>query len=180
MYLHAKRFCSGGYDHSTKEEKKLFKTILKAAELPQEMAQQSLTVNVTVGYWRKANHIHKWFIDNCSSGEDDCRPVDVCRDSLKTLRDLCQTVIDKSNLVPGNVHVGTSFEAGEKKEMYEPGKIVEDPTVALDILPPSEGFFFGGQDVDEYYIEDVKETIKIIDAVLKLPKDWEFEYCASW
>ena len=25
-----------------------------------------------VGYWRKANHIHKWFVDNVQGGNDDC------------------------------------------------------------------------------------------------------------
>ena len=29
------------------------------------------------GYWRKANQIHKWFVDNVQGGIDDCRPYPV-------------------------------------------------------------------------------------------------------
>jgi len=25
-----------------------------------------------VGYWRKDNHIHQWFVKNCQGGVDDC------------------------------------------------------------------------------------------------------------
>ena len=25
------------------------------------------------GYWRKANAIHRWFVENVQKGEDDCR-----------------------------------------------------------------------------------------------------------
>lgn len=25
------------------------------------------------GYWRKANAIHRWFVDNVQHGDDDCR-----------------------------------------------------------------------------------------------------------
>jgi hypothetical protein len=26
-----------------------------------------------VAYWRKANAIHKWFVDNCQDGVDECQ-----------------------------------------------------------------------------------------------------------
>ena len=32
----------------------------------------------SVGYWRKANHIHKWFVDNVQNGEDDCKEYHGC------------------------------------------------------------------------------------------------------
>lgn len=28
-----------------------------------------------IGYWRKANHIHKWFVDCVQDGEDDCEKI---------------------------------------------------------------------------------------------------------
>jgi hypothetical protein len=49
------------------------------------------------GYWRKANAIHKWFVDNCQDGVDDCRDAYVGFNDLQTLLDLCRIVIiDKS------------------------------------------------------------------------------------
>ena len=32
-----------------------------------------VTFTEMVGYWRKANHIHKWFVDNVQEGIDDYR-----------------------------------------------------------------------------------------------------------
>ena len=38
-------------------------------------------------YWRKANAIHKFFVDNAAHGVDDCQPVQVTLDVLKDLID---------------------------------------------------------------------------------------------
>jgi len=46
-----------------------------------------------VGYWRKANHIHKWFVDNVQNGQDDCRQYDVDYDQLRDLLNLCEEVL---------------------------------------------------------------------------------------
>jgi hypothetical protein len=49
---------------------------------------------------------------------------------------------------------------------------------------PTEGFFFGGYELDEYYDQDIKDTIQIVENVLNLiPVDnyeWTFSYHASW
>jgi hypothetical protein len=47
-----------------------------------------------VAYWRKANHIHKWFVDNVMGGDDECYYFRVTLEQLQTLRDLCQKVVD--------------------------------------------------------------------------------------
>lgn len=46
-----------------------------------------------VGYWRKANAIHKWFVDNVQSGVDECQRGYVSREQLKELRDTCAAVL---------------------------------------------------------------------------------------
>lgn len=46
-----------------------------------------------VGYWRKANAIHRWFVDNVQSGVDDCREYDVSIDKMKELLDLVEEVL---------------------------------------------------------------------------------------
>lgn len=50
-------------------------------------------VTVELMYWRKANAIHRWFVDNCQDGTDDCRDALVSKDQLIQLRNLCQQVI---------------------------------------------------------------------------------------
>ena len=46
-------------------------------------------ITYEVCYWRKANAIHKWFVDNVQQGKDDCDKYEV---SEKQLRDLLKTV----------------------------------------------------------------------------------------
>ena len=45
-----------------------------------------------VGYWRKANHIHRWFVHNVQGGEDDCKEYWVSMDNLKSLLEVCKSV----------------------------------------------------------------------------------------
>ena len=108
-------------------------------------------VSVLVGQWRKANQIHNWFVQNVQGGEDDCKPYYVGTDQLKELKDLCVRLLDTK----------------DKKE-------------AEEMLPNTEGFFFGSQDYDDYYWGDLMETVEIIDKCFSLPDVWGFEYQASW
>lgn len=50
-------------------------------------------VVIDVGYWRKANAIHRWFVSICQGGEDNCRAYPVSRAALEELRDICQQVL---------------------------------------------------------------------------------------
>lgn len=103
-----------------------------------------------VGYWRKANAIHRWFVNNVQNGMDDCNEYHVSRDSLKELRSLCEEVID-------------------------------NPSLAMELLPPSYGFFFGSQDIDSWYLDDLESTVDIIDKALDNAGRYpDFIYRASW
>jgi hypothetical protein len=50
------------------------------------------------------------------------------------------------------------------------------------LLPPAEGFFFGSTEVDEYYWEQLKETVSKLTRVLDapVPEDTYFTYRSSW
>ena len=117
-------------------------------------------VDEEVMYWRKANHIHKWFVDNVQGGEDKCNRFEIGWDNLKALADVCNKVIEGSKLVDGMVDDGTVYdqEHPEGLALHRPGKVIEEPTVARKLLPRQEGFFFGCQDYDEYYLNDVIAT----------------------
>lgn len=49
-------------------------------------------------------------------------------------------------------------------------------------LMPTEGFFFGSNDIDQYYWEDIKATIKKLDKIIKHKdySDLSFYYQSSW
>lgn len=47
-----------------------------------------------VAYWRKANQIHKWFVENVQHGIDKCEPHEVTQEDLMDLCDLCLKAIE--------------------------------------------------------------------------------------
>jgi hypothetical protein len=44
------------------------------------------------GYWRKANQIHQWFVENVQKGVDDCGNYYVSTDDLEKLLEVCIAV----------------------------------------------------------------------------------------
>jgi len=136
-----------------------------------------------VGYWRKANQIHNWFVENVQNGEDDCdyhREITIS--DFQSLRRLCKKVLDSLNLKDGTIENGYTYENGIKTPILEEGKVATNTELADELLPTCEGCFFGGTNYDEYYAEDLERTIKIIDKVLE-ETDFNTEmiyYCSSW
>jgi len=57
--------------------------------------------------------------------------------------------------------------------------VLADNSLAWSLLPPTQGFFFGGYDVDNYYYDDLRDTVRIIDKALQ-SKLRQFIYRASW
>ena len=101
-------------------------------------------------YWRKANSIHYWFVQNVQNGDDDCKEYYVSREKLESLIGVCEEVL-------------------------------ADPSKADDLLPIAQGFFFGSTKIDDWYWDDIKETIGTIRRLLSNTSDeWEFYYASSW
>lgn len=137
-----------------------------------------------VGYWRKANQIHSFFVDKVQDGEDDCDyHHEVTKEILEELLDTCETVLASCELVPAKIKNGYTYdENGNRVYQYTDGLIVKDSSTAEELLPSCSGFFFGGTDYDEYYVNDIKDTIDIITNVLETT-DFETEmiyYVSSW
>lgn len=112
-------------------------------------------VEEEVGYWRKANAIHRWFVENVQNGEDDCKIYPVTVDDLAVLRNLCQDVLESKDR--------------EKAERE---------------LPTQPGFFFGNTEYEADYTEDLKRTIEIVDRILEeeatISNFSSFTYQSSW
>ena len=152
MYLYASRYASDA-EWRSEDERKLFKDILQAVDGDQFVDKHlpAMTVDLKVGYWRKANQVHQWFVNNVQDGEDNCAEYYVSREKLQELRDLCVAVVK-----------------------------AKDAEKADELLPTTSGFFFGSTEIDEWYWQDVAETIDIIDNCLKMPEEWSFKYQSSW
>lgn len=88
--------------------------------LNRNFASKSIKICYQVGYWRKANAIHKWFVDVCADGNDDCSPVYVRLDNLQELQNLCKEVLKNkekaSELLP--TESGFFFGTTEYDEWY--------------------------------------------------------------
>lgn len=136
----------------------------------------------SVAYWRKANAIHKWFVDNCGDGIDECQLMIVDKDDLEKLLNTAQKVKDSSVLVRGKITNGYTIKDGKEVPNIIVGEFIKDPSVARELLPTSSGFFFGGTDYDQWYLEDIDNTIKQIKNILETT-DFDNEYVtyeASW
>lgn len=169
MYLTRKKFIW------SKDRKNITISGLDISD-PEEIKE----ISFEAGYWRKANAIHKWFVDNIQDGEDDCKEYYVSIEDMKRLLDTVNKVLKASKLVKARIQVGTQWtkEKGEEPIM-EDGYMIENPEVAMELLPTESGFFFGSTDYNNYYIDDLKETKKILDKALKNTED-DYYYSSSW
>lgn len=114
----------------------------------------SAYVKVEIAYWRKANAIHKYFVDVCADGKDECQDIYVEREELVELLNRCNRILEN-----------------------------KDTQLAKELLPPQSGFCFGSTEIDGYYFEGLQRTQELLTKILNTIKedsDLEFIYLASW
>jgi uncharacterized protein YneR len=73
-----------------------------------------------VAYWRKANQIHNWFVQNVQGEVDNCQSSYVNRDNLEELLDLCKQVQADNELADSLLPTRSGFFFGgtEYDEWY--------------------------------------------------------------
>lgn len=146
MYLRASKYTSPNFSPE------LYSAVLDNVnvEVVPRKDVPSIEVEVGVAYWRKANAIHQWFVDNCQDGVDDCRPAYVSREKLQQLLDLAKQVKADPELASELLPTASGFFFGstEYDEWYM-------------------------QDID-LTIEQLEQVLKTTN------EDWSFEYQSSW
>ena len=158
MYLSAEKYLSG-YAHRGQGNREHLESVLKTVGFTKSALSKHspfATLSVSVMYWRKANAIHGWFVNTLADGVDECQEIRVPREALERLRDICATIINANE---------SDREA-----------------VASEHLPPTQGFFFGSYEYDEWYWEDLANTHAELKRILanKSLADCDFTYRASW
>jgi hypothetical protein len=127
----------------------------------------------------KANALHRWFMENVQDGNDDRKNYYVSKEDIEALLNTVNTVLDASALVERTITNGYRFENGKEFPIIEKGKYIKDPTVAQELLPTTDGFFFGSTDYDQYYYQDLVNTKKILEEALE-EHEGNYEYQSSW
>ena len=142
-------------------------------------------VEVGLMDWRKANHIHKWFVDNVQDGQDNCGTYCVSDEKLRQLLSVCEEVIKASKLIAGTVRAKTvlSRDYSDGEMHGTPARVIADATVAQKLLPTRDGFFFGSTEYDEFYLKDVVDTRDWLKRVLDDQAngvEGDIRYSSSW
>lgn len=141
MYLSKKTYIGAMYKH----REVTGSVQLLVQQKPLDIDLKNLEyVSERMAYWRKANQIHNWFVQNVQNGVDDCKEYEVSYEKLMELKMVCLVAYETKN---------------------------------PNLLPPTAGFFFGNTDIDEYYWEDIKNTIEMLK---NLKSDGEYYYRSSW
>jgi hypothetical protein len=128
-------------------------------------------------YWRKANQIHRWFVDNVQEGNDDCKEYYVDEDTLQELVNKCKEallVINNANIKFKQIETGWNTNG----KTYEEIPTYDCVDEINKILPPTAGFFFGGTEIDDWYKQDLENTINALEP--EIEAGGEFYYQSSW
>jgi hypothetical protein len=97
MYLSARKYMSKYFDPADTDRIASINELF-GVDGDEENDYGAQEVIFKVAYWRKANAIHQWFVDNVQGGEDDCGEYPVSRDKLESLMKLCEQIIDNKKL----------------------------------------------------------------------------------
>ena len=184
MYLSRKKYVGANYEH--RNVKGSIKINIGDNELPIDFNKVSY-IEESVGYWRKANQIHNWFVENCQDGIDNCEEHYVPTEKLQELLDICKEVKEKAILKDGEIRNGYTIKDGKWEPITEKGKYIENAEEIEAILPTTTGCFFGSPDYDEWYMKDIENTIDILETILNDEKTLnekgvycDYYYQSSW
>jgi hypothetical protein len=151
MYLYAERAVYSGLH---KDDAVIEHEVRKIVPLPFKITHEAPVRRVCyeVAYWRKANHIHDWFVKNVQGGEDDCGYYYVDIEQLEELVTLCKAVIADKDKAPelmatkaGFFFGGTDYDEWYFHAVEHTIKMIEP------LLEKFEGYY-----------------------------DWDFKYHSSW
>jgi hypothetical protein len=138
MYLNKKTYISRG-EHLSPEEK--YEVVVTKGGKPVDhiKANRVKYIEEEVGYWRKANQIHNWFVENVQDGVDNCSDYYVATHKLKELLDVCKQIEADHSLaesllpsISGFFFGGTEYDGWYYEDITNTIKILEEALEAGD------------------------------------------------
>jgi hypothetical protein len=155
MYLEKETYIGGQWQHNNVSGVIKIECQGKTIELDPKTIT---TINQDVGSWRKANQVHNFFVTQVQGGKDECQRSYVPNKVLINLREICKNILDCKN------------DFGADNETTQ--------LIIKDCLPPSQGFFFGGTEIDEWYFADLEHTVELLKDIVIDKGDYYYQ--SSW
>lgn len=135
------------------DDNKIAETV--SQHFPEMAGYRIQKVETEVMYWRKANAIHRWFVDNVQDGVDECQESYIEPEKLYELRDICCAVLEDRSQAAVLLPVQNGFFFGNTAYDGYYYKNIERTLKWLNGLLFKDAF-------DEKF------------------KNWKFYYRASW
>lgn len=116
-----------------------------------------------VAYWRKANQIRQWIVTNCGyNSNSNTEYFLITKEQLKKLYTDCKDIVER-------------YER-EGEEIT-----TELVDYCKKVMPTKDGFFFGNTAINEWYFEDIKNTLEqVADILINTDFDKEDIYYYEW
>jgi hypothetical protein len=135
MYLEAEFYVSEYFKGSEDIREDLSKLRLNA-RLKNKPIKKLI---VEVGYWRKANQIHQWFVDHVQHGIDDCIRSYVPREMLERLLSIINEILQEPKLAEELLPSRSGFFFGSTEyDEYYMGDLHDTKIILEDILNNEE------------------------------------------
>lgn len=154
-----------------------------------------------IGYWRKANAIHKFFVDKLQNGEDDQRESKIDKSTFEELFEKVSAIREEYIKLEADID-NLDELSSEELEEYSSEELedhLESRGESWDYLlpeykekfdefckktlPTSSGCFFGRTSYDIYYIWNAIYTYELIKEILdgwENKKEDEIYYYTCW
>ena len=142
MYLNKKTYVQN-WGH-TPETERFNITIKKGDEKYEDIKPERITyIEEEVGYWRKFNALHRWFVTNCQNGVDDCQEHYIGREQLETLLEQLLIIRNDHSKASDILPVTSGFFFGntEYGEFYF-DEIERTISVLEEVLKENKGDFY--------------------------------------
>lgn len=161
MYLTKKTYVKN-WEHQLPKEKHEI-TVLKGGKPKQGIKPERISyIEEEIAYWRKFNALHAWFVDECGGGEDNCQPIYIPVEKLEEVLGILKQVkekLDNSKLVKKTIKTWN----GESVEI----DVYECEEEVTKLFSPQSGFFFGSTEINEWYKNDVINSIEVFEVLLE-------------
>lgn len=169
MYLNKKTYIGAEYEHRNVKGNVEITINDKPINIQFNRISE---ISERVGYWRKANAIHNWFVENVQDGEDNCQEYWVGIEKLQELVDLCKSTIEIIKKCP--IIEKTELDYSGKEYKYNEYDVNQEEIK----LQTAGGFFFGSTAYNDYYLEDLQDTINQLEPLIK--EGGDYYYQSSW